>query len=326
MGKLAKSKQKKREEIFDLYSQNLNVVKQHPNIQITPEIDNSYMCPICYRIFIRESASTPDILTLDHIPSKKLGGSLGDAVLLCKRCNNDAGKLFDSHLKRILDVGDFAARIPGSSLEGWYTLAEGTKLTATMVFADDGGLQILGHPERSDPKQIALEKVYISSLPPNGELGWEFGGTIGNAHFADVGLLRYAYLMLFRMFGYGAIFYQAMMRTCDQIRNPTEQILPRSWILTGLPMPDDALGISIVTEPEEARAFLVVLDLVTKRRTRHAIVLPNSSEQGLGVYDWLLEKKQAQAEVEFTVGSLPEDAGLLTKPRWAFTVHGLWRP
>lgn len=319
---MSKAVQRRRELLFDTFSHNLNYVKTHPFIQITPDIENSYMCPMCYRIFARDSVTERDILTLDHIPSEKLGGKDGQTVLLCKKCNNDLGSSLDKSLYQLLMSSDFVARIPGSSIEGWYS-ANDIKMTATIGYADDGSLNIFGHPKRTDPKKTNEAKSYIENLPRTCDLELKMGARMGKPHLADIACLRYAYLMLFRLFGYAAIFYPEMMKIRDQIVNPNDEIIPRSWIISNsdLIIPDDALGINLITEPLEAQSFLVVFDLVTRQRTRQAVILPKSAQPSLQVYDWLLAKRQDNTSIGLQYKHLPEDLILLTDPSYMFHVH-----
>jgi len=324
MGKLAAAKLAKRGALFDQYSRNWNTVKRHPQVRVSPNIDDTYMCPLCPKGFLRDAVADPDHLTLDHIPSEKLGGRIEGAVLLCKDCNNKAGAKLDGPLKRVLDAADFTAAVPGSSVEGWYTLAPGTKMTATIRYDDGGTLQILGDPRRSNPRHRDIENAFLASLPDSDQLTWKMGGSLGKPRLADIALLRYGYLMLFRQFGYGAIVHETMRRVRDQINKPDEQILPYSWVLMDIGYPDESLGVNIITEPSPAQSYLIVFDLLTKRRTRCGVILPKTAYPGLVAYEWFAEQKQASALIELSCAHCPEDPGLLTNPDLAFVAHKLW--
>ncbi|WP_369188879.1 HNH endonuclease [Streptomyces sp. R08] len=58
-----------------------------------PTDDLYYLCPCCLYVFPFESVAA-QILTIEHVPPKALGGK--EMLLTCKRCNNDAGRDFDS--------------------------------------------------------------------------------------------------------------------------------------------------------------------------------------------------------------------------------------
>jgi hypothetical protein len=85
----------------------------------------------------------------------------------------------------------------------------------------------------------------MASLPSTGELTWKIGGAMGKARSADVALLRYAYLLLFRMFVYGAIVTSAMTRIRAQICAPEEHILPHRWILPEMQCPMRRLELTL---------------------------------------------------------------------------------
>jgi len=46
-----------RKRLFDLYSQNLMVIKKNPRIIIEPDGDDLYICPICMKLFPHEVLS-----------------------------------------------------------------------------------------------------------------------------------------------------------------------------------------------------------------------------------------------------------------------------
>jgi len=87
---------KKKEKIFDVYSQNFAFVKKHPNIIIEPEILNSYMCPLCLNQFTKVDLSdnVENPLTFEDVPPKSMGGK--PKILTCKVCNSTAGYELDA--------------------------------------------------------------------------------------------------------------------------------------------------------------------------------------------------------------------------------------
>jgi hypothetical protein len=43
--------EQKRERLFELYSQNLQYVKQDPMVHMIPDFDEGIICPLCFKLF-----------------------------------------------------------------------------------------------------------------------------------------------------------------------------------------------------------------------------------------------------------------------------------
>src|SRR3954454_153888 len=59
----------------------------------------AYLCPLCVNNFIilLEQGLIPSTdFSLDHFPPESVGGTL--KLLTCKKCNNDAGRLYEAEL------------------------------------------------------------------------------------------------------------------------------------------------------------------------------------------------------------------------------------
>ena len=76
-----------------------------PEAARTLSPDPFYVCPLCLTAF-GEDALRDGRLTRDHVPPENVGGHR--LALTCKRCNNDAGRNVDSHMRREADLLDFA--------------------------------------------------------------------------------------------------------------------------------------------------------------------------------------------------------------------------
>ena len=54
-----------RQKLFDLYANNWNIVKQHPNLRVTPDINDVFICPLCFRCFTREYLDSDVLLSFE---------------------------------------------------------------------------------------------------------------------------------------------------------------------------------------------------------------------------------------------------------------------
>ena len=105
----------KRREIFNLYSQQWELLKNHNLlIGINQKYVGNYVCPICLRHFSPKDLdqSLPNPLTLEDAPPKSLGGKAN--TLTCKVCNNTTGSKIDSHLSVRLNELDQKRFLPNT--------------------------------------------------------------------------------------------------------------------------------------------------------------------------------------------------------------------
>ena len=70
----------------------------------------AYLCPLCvtnYIILRKQGLSATTEFSLDHFPPKSVGGTL--KLLICKKCNNEAGSLYEAELTKKMNyeaIGD----------------------------------------------------------------------------------------------------------------------------------------------------------------------------------------------------------------------------
>ena len=247
------TKQKLRERLFNLHSQNLSIVKKFSNINIQPDITDSFVCPLCFRIFSRAALDISQILTLEHVPPQVFGGKDSKGILLCGECNHNSGTKLDRQIQIKLETDDFLSAVPGAAVEGRYSIGPNPTFVATIRIPEQNIIQIDGDAKRSNPKEKDQEIEYITSLDGSQELAGKFSFNAGNRHLADIGLLRIAYLMAFRTFGYGLIFHPNMFQVRNQIRDPQAEILPRSWVLTSIDFHQSPLVLQRRVESSQLR-------------------------------------------------------------------------
>jgi hypothetical protein len=321
---LESPRDRKRKQLFELFSRNLGTVKQHPRIRIEPDLDDRYVCPICMKFFPREALSVSeeygDYLTLEDVPPKVFGGKV--RTLTCKICNNIAGTELESHLANKLDFDEAMQGLKNTSVDGLFRPSKDIKLTATIHIVGTTGIYVEYHPERSHPDHVSQ----FQSMKDSGSIGTfslEFLGKY-KQHRPEVALLRIAYLLAYSFFGYGFLINFNLMKIRHQIQNPQQRLLP-NWGISTMNCPDEALGINIVTKPKELRSFLVVFELKTSSKaSRYGVLLPGPTRPGLGIYSWLSELPEDQRNSEMSVVNIPDD-DYLRNPELAFASHMFWK-
>src|SRR5262249_398741 len=160
----------------------------------------------------------PNALSLEHVPPKSLGGR--PRTLTCKKCNNEAGKMLDSALKRRLVIDDVQARIPGARLDVRFSPGEDIWLPATFQYNEAGNIILQGffNPKRSSPtaRQRAQELLEAGFERP------QIQHREPGRRRTNIALLRIAYLYAFSLLGYGLIFHPTYQRIREQLDKPTE--------------------------------------------------------------------------------------------------------
>lgn len=314
---------KKREQLFDLYSRNLAVVKQHPKIRLAPDLDDVCICPICMKFFSREALSLSenfeDHLTLEDVPPAALGGKV--RTLTCKICNNTGGSQLESHLANKLNLEEAVEGLENASLDGLFHPTKETSLAATVHTQGKSGIHIQYHPKRSHPEHVNQFQALVNS----GNIG-EFSLDLFSTYKGfrpEIALLRIAYLLAYSTFGLGFLINFNLQLIRNQIQSPDKKILAH-WGISSMDYPDSVLGINIVTKPKELQSFLVVFELKTRiRATRHGVLLPGPTNPGLNIYKWLSNLPEEQESSEVTVTNVPA-SNYLQDPKLAFASHAFW--
>jgi len=333
--------QNKKYKLFELFSKNLEFVKEHPKVKFKPDFKNGYICPLCFNVFFEKDLSSeqPNYLTLEDIPPKSLGGKV--RALTCKKCNSISGHKLDNHLLKRLTEIDFHSFLPKSKTETTFEL-NGNKVNGNVQIDETGTFRIDLQTKRSNPIE---SKQFISDLLPprtfysplHQLLNTDFTepeyktetfsfkkDEKSNERRAEIALLRVAYLFAFSLLGNGFFINGYIHKIREQILNPDKKILPRVfWIK--YEFPENMIGVNIIKKPKELRSFLIIFNLTTKSVTRQfAICLPGLSEPGLKIYN-NLEKMLCTGngfrdiEVEHI-----DKKDLLTKKGYEFAASYYW--
>jgi hypothetical protein len=153
----------RKKAIFNIFSQNLEWIKEEPKIEFRPDFSNGYLCPLCFNVFFEKDlqSNLENFLTLEDIPPKSLGGK--PRALTCKDCNSTSGHELDVHLlNNLLDI-DVNSFLPNSKSNATFELS-GNKVNGTIEIAEDGKINLNFQTNRSNP--IEANK-FISEFEPS---------------------------------------------------------------------------------------------------------------------------------------------------------------
>ncbi|PKN93724.1 MAG: hypothetical protein CVU44_07870 [Chloroflexi bacterium HGW-Chloroflexi-6] len=317
----------KRPHLFDLYARNLEAVKKHPQIHIEPNIDDVFVCPLCFCYFTREEAFADgenSLVTIEHIPPEALGGK--GRTLTCRSCNSWAGHELDSHLVHSLEVGDFLAGVQGSAVDTKLKFDDDINLIGTAQHTSDQVIELRYDPRRSDPKELEKLSRFEENVPQSINLSFKGGrGRVFKQRRSECSLLRVAYLWAFSVFGYGFLVNSSMSVIRGQIKHPMENVLPHWGISQRPDFPDQSLGINIINFPRELQSFLVVFDVYTRLRPiRFGVILPGPNLPGLHIYEYL-KANSASNELPIRFTPIPKSRDYLENPDSCFASSYIWK-
>jgi hypothetical protein len=198
-----------------------------------PELAGQFMCPTCLRTY---PVAQPDKISDGHIIPRAAGGGIFTPI--CKeKCNDVFGarqdKWFGEYV-RLLKVKD--GSILHTKPRRSYIEIDGVRVGATYQITQQRGLEFFIEAGKTSPEALSrmMEAVVSKRLD---------GDTKGRTHTISVpipllqnqdlvyiGFLTAAYLMWFRELGYSWALQEHLGPIRDQIRNPTEAILPRNFL------------------------------------------------------------------------------------------------
>ena len=218
--------------LFNIYSNNLHFLKEHGyliNIQL--KFERTFICPICLRQFSEGDLDSKSLnmLTIEHAPPESLGGSGG--TMTCKECNSVAGTEIDAYLVGRLRELDSRGFLPNTETRARVTSGDIT--VQGKITVDKDGIMTMTHDAKHNhPVKLAnfIDRVGPDSNPI---IHIEFANKNNKISFHrwQIGLLKTAYLLLFKKFGYAFILDKVYDPIRQQIHNPDIKIYPdKFWI------------------------------------------------------------------------------------------------
>lgn len=268
-----------------------------------PGLHGQFGCPACLQVFrIPPGVLLRDVLAEEHIVSGALGGRL--TTLTCRRCNNSAGSTLERHLVQRVLVENGKRPIPVR-----VTIGEAVHRSELHVPVDlTGGepIRIVGIPKQSDPRQVEIAKQAMLS----GAKTIKLRGSFGYVHRRTVvALIRSAYLLMFRVFGYRYVLDVGARPLREQLQDPLAEapiLNSTMWRIPDVTITESC--VAIVSEPQELRSFLVLLKLNDEPCHMAGVFMPPPRFDGAAFYE-RLASREAPAELSFR--ALPMVSGFL---------------
>jgi hypothetical protein len=222
----------------------------------------AYICPLCIvnGIIVENSIGLGmhSDFSLDHYPPESVGGF--KKILVCKKCNNDAGTLFDFSLKEKIQQLAFFNRTPDSALKSKFIATDLIgNYPSQMTIDNDGNIEISLKP---NPKMHApfLDR-FIEYSKDNLDYKIEVTQKIPDEKKVSKALVKTAYLTCFDMWGYEFVFSNTgeMIRKflSDECEYPV--LNPSFWLgnIAKTEVERMPLGLCYLKQPIEWRSFVI---------------------------------------------------------------------
>jgi len=263
------------QQLFELYSENLALY--------IPDLKNHFCCPLCLRVFGRESLPSRGrngSISLEHIIPGSVGGHI--ITLTCRQCNNQHGTDLDAHIAARFKAEDaFAGRLD-EPLKGKISITSG-EMSVDVYWGQDN-VEMRGVAKASNPAKWMrlLSEMNVASAGTEIHLNIPLGYKAINAQLA---ILRMAYLLMFRQFGYGYILHPNLTEVREQINDyEADKIVSKSLISLNS-RPQEYAAVTVLTVPHELRCFFVMFDLSSGIDRFIGVIMPGLDQADRSVYE-----------------------------------------
>jgi hypothetical protein len=275
----------KLDALFRLYAADLE--------RLIPEHRGCFACPVCLRVIERQS-DLRLVVAEDHIVPEALGGNI--STLTCRPCNNGSGSALESHLVQHVLVEARKRPHRGTiDIDGAVHRVE-----LYPPESPDQPFRIVGMPKQSDRRQIQAAEQRMAEGAKEIKLDMSMGYIQLRS---AVALIRSAYLLMFRTFGYSYVLDASAQPIREQLANPlveTPVLRGVSWRVDSDHPPTEQTRLTIAVSP--LQCFVAFLRLCDEPRHLAAVTLPPPGV-GMPFYDSLATKSQMQG---FWILRLPD--------------------
>ena len=280
------SNKSKRESIIEACAKQIEAIPFVTSDGVEFRMADAYICPLCQHVY----AIAHDALTLEHVPPESVGGKPN--LVTCKACNNNQGANLDFYLTNELEISHNLSHldtIPQKSRIAF----NGVEIKGQTTFSKSEGFKFMISPNNNNP--IEFESFVKEAR--NAKEGYKIKLTANitnhkrNADYANIALLKSAYLMAFQELGYMYVMNPSTNIVREQILNPKQQIINAPYVIAdenGIPK-DIPQGV-YYAKLDDVVCIVVVMDLQLSKsdlKHRKAVVLPNPLDAQSEIYSVL---------------------------------------
>ena len=236
-----------RRRAFDAYAANLSLY--HPHVR------DQFLCPMCRKLFGLDALEVADPeVTVAHVVPQAAGGRAW--TLTCKRCNNEIGSRYDSHL---VEEHRFAQWRRGERpLPA--RLRSGTSEIGVEIDRSDAGWTFHEIEKQTDPAQSS---AFFERLQKCNDFRFTATTRTFSIRARRTALIYSAFLMMFRMFGYEYVLLPEAEQTLRALHGEADPDELRAAVIVvdrdARREPASLPSVSLLVKPAEFRCFAVTL-------------------------------------------------------------------
>lgn len=260
---------------------------------ILPHI--AYLCPLCLKSGIIYEPSfglgMHAEFSLDHFPPKSVGGFL--KILVCKKCNNDAGGIYENSLKEKMRNMSFNKGIFSSHLNAKAKIITPSgdakipgRYSSRLSIDEEGKIEISLKPKTSVPVPHLDKWIEDSKTDTNYKI--ELTVPVADESKVSKSLLKAAYLFCFDSWGYDFAYSESGEKIRkvlhDEIGYPAKT--PSFWLRETIEkheIPFTPLGLCYLKKPAECKCFMINMileDITTGYKNLASVLIPNPTKEG----------------------------------------------
>jgi len=216
-----------RKYLFDLFSAQLHILVEKGILNICPQYEKTYICPICLRQFGEEALTilhNINHLTLEDAPPAALGGN--KVALTCKECNSRCGYKIDSHLTEALKGIDASYFYKDTIHHGYILNADGEKVNVELTSFGNGTLQAYHRINNNNPNFLKKLIYGLETKTFGPILNFERRPSKLIPERINYALVKANYILTFGKFGYLFLLHPIYNSIREQLLNPEQVIYP----------------------------------------------------------------------------------------------------
>lgn len=252
------------------------------------QIMDAFICPICLNIIKKEDS---DIITLEDVPPKSVGGS--PLLITCQPCNNVVGGKIESFLHNELLVFYLLKNPEDIPFKAEYIL-NGVKIKGRVKIKSIENREILCTIDSND---INNYPIFTQELDQNWdgsnlEIKYDLTSVKSNDDYSNLSILKSAYLLAFAKMGYMYILNDSLDLIRDQLQNPDKDVLKNSFLVAkGIDILQDLNDGVYCGYVENLYCVLVVMTFKLKKNNalkhRAVVALPTPGAKDSSLYSQL---------------------------------------
>ncbi len=249
------------------------------------QIMDAFICPLCLNLIKKKDS---DIITLEDVPPKSVGGS--PLLITCPSCNNVVGGKIESFLHNELLLFHLLKNPEDIPFKAEYTL-NGVKIKGRFKIKSIENSEIQCSIDSNDINNFPVftQEMDHNWDGANLEIKYNLTSVKRNDEYANLSILKSAYLLAFAKLGYMYILNDNLDPIRDQLQNPDIDVLKNSFLVAkGVEILQDLKDGVYYGYVENIYCVLVVMTFKLKKKNalkhRAVVALPTPEAKDSSLY------------------------------------------